>query len=101
MRLAPWGLVPAAVIFIVSGEHVLFLPLFFLLPLGVRQADQSTQRRRVSRHGPARSGCWAMRTGPRAKRATWHAGFRVRVPRTGAIPDSASSGDSREASIVR
>jgi hypothetical protein len=34
MRFALWGLVLAAVIFIVSGGHVVFLPLFFLLPLG-------------------------------------------------------------------
>jgi len=26
--------VPAAVVFIVSGGHILFPPLFFLLPLG-------------------------------------------------------------------
>jgi hypothetical protein len=34
MRFALWGLVLAAVIFVVSGGHILFLPLFFLLPLG-------------------------------------------------------------------
>jgi hypothetical protein len=34
MRFALWGLVLAAVIFIVSGGHILFLPLFLLLPLG-------------------------------------------------------------------
>jgi hypothetical protein len=34
MRFALWGLVLAAVIFIVSGGHVVLLPLFFLLPLG-------------------------------------------------------------------
>jgi hypothetical protein len=34
MRFALWGLVLAAVIFVASGGHVLFLPLFFLLPLG-------------------------------------------------------------------
>lgn len=34
MRFALWGLVLAAVIIIVSGGHVVFLPLFFLLPLG-------------------------------------------------------------------
>jgi hypothetical protein len=34
MRFALWGLVLAAVVFILSGGHVLFLPLFFLLPLG-------------------------------------------------------------------
>jgi hypothetical protein len=34
MRFALWGLVLAALIFLISGGHVLFLPLFFLLPLG-------------------------------------------------------------------
>jgi hypothetical protein len=34
MRFALYGLVIAAVVFAVSGGHVLFLPLFFLLPLG-------------------------------------------------------------------
>jgi hypothetical protein len=34
MRFALWGLVIAAVVFILSGGHILFLPLFFLLPLG-------------------------------------------------------------------
>ncbi len=34
MRFALFGLLIAAVAFAVSGGHVLFLPLFFLLPLG-------------------------------------------------------------------
>ena len=34
MRFALFGLLVAAVIFVISGGHVLFLPLFFLLPLG-------------------------------------------------------------------
>jgi hypothetical protein len=34
MRFALWGLVLAAVIFLLSGGHVVLLPLFFLLPLG-------------------------------------------------------------------
>ena len=34
MRLALFGLALAAMIFLVSGGHLLFLPLFFLLPLG-------------------------------------------------------------------
>ncbi|MEA2213601.1 MAG: hypothetical protein QOF83_3549 [Solirubrobacteraceae bacterium] len=34
MRFALFGLLVAAVIFLISGGHVLFLPLFFLLPLG-------------------------------------------------------------------
>jgi hypothetical protein len=34
MRFALYGLVLAAVVFAVSGGHLLFLPLFFVLPLG-------------------------------------------------------------------
>jgi len=34
MRFAAVGLILAALIFIVSGGHLLFLPLFFVLPLG-------------------------------------------------------------------
>ncbi len=34
MRFAFYGLLIAALIFVVTGGHVLFLPLFFLLPLG-------------------------------------------------------------------
>jgi hypothetical protein len=34
MRFALYGLMLAAAIFLISGGHVLFLPLFFLLPLG-------------------------------------------------------------------
>lgn len=34
MRFALYGLLIAALIFAVSGGHVLFLPLFFLLPFG-------------------------------------------------------------------
>jgi hypothetical protein len=34
MRFAFYGLLSAALLFLVSGGHVLFLPLFFLLPLG-------------------------------------------------------------------
>lgn len=34
MRFALVGLLIAAVVFAVSGGHLLFLPLFFLLPLG-------------------------------------------------------------------
>ncbi len=34
MRLALMGLLIAAVIFAISGGHLLFLPLFFLLPIG-------------------------------------------------------------------
>ncbi len=34
MRFAFYGLAIAAAIFLISGGHVLFLPLLFLLPLG-------------------------------------------------------------------
>jgi hypothetical protein len=34
MRFAFFGLVLAAIIFLASGGHLLFLPLFFVLPLG-------------------------------------------------------------------
>jgi hypothetical protein len=34
MRFALWGLVIAAIVFILTGGHILFLPLLFLLPLG-------------------------------------------------------------------
>ncbi len=34
MRFALYGLVLAAVLFVVSGGHLIFLPLFFALPLG-------------------------------------------------------------------
>jgi len=34
MRFALLGLILAAVIFLVSGGHLLFLPLFLVLPLG-------------------------------------------------------------------
>jgi len=34
MRFALYGLILAVLIFAVSGGHLLFLPLFFVLPLG-------------------------------------------------------------------
>lgn len=34
MRFALFGLIIAAIIFAVSGGHILFLPLLFVLPLG-------------------------------------------------------------------
>ena len=34
MRYALIGLLLAAAIFLISGGHILFLPLFFVLPLG-------------------------------------------------------------------
>ena len=34
MRFAIYGLFIAALVFLVSGGHFLFIPLFFALPLG-------------------------------------------------------------------
>jgi hypothetical protein len=34
MRFAIYGLLFAAAIFVISGGHLLFLPLLFVLPLG-------------------------------------------------------------------
>jgi hypothetical protein len=34
MRFAMYGLIFAALLFVISGGHIIFLPLFFLLPLG-------------------------------------------------------------------
>jgi hypothetical protein len=34
MRYALFGLLLAALLFVISGGHLLFLPLFFVLPLG-------------------------------------------------------------------
>jgi hypothetical protein len=34
MRFALFGLLLAAAIFLFSGGHIVFLPLFFLLPFG-------------------------------------------------------------------
>jgi hypothetical protein len=34
MRFAIYGLAIAVLVFLISGGHVLFLPLLFLLPLG-------------------------------------------------------------------
>jgi hypothetical protein len=45
MRFMLFGLVLAALIFLVSGGHILLLPLFFILPLG----GLFTHRRRRSR----------------------------------------------------
>jgi hypothetical protein len=45
VRFALWGLVLAAVVFIVSGGHILFLPLFFVLPLGGLLAHRRQRRR--------------------------------------------------------
>jgi hypothetical protein len=45
MRFALWGLVLAAVLFIISGGHILFLPLFFILPLGGLLGHRQRHRR--------------------------------------------------------
>jgi hypothetical protein len=34
VRLLLWGVLIAAAIYLLSGGHVLFLPLLFLIPLG-------------------------------------------------------------------
>ncbi len=46
MRFALWGLVLAAVVFIATGGHILFLPLFFILPLGGLLSHRRWRRRR-------------------------------------------------------
>jgi hypothetical protein len=45
MRFALCGLVLAAVVFLASGGHVLFLPLFFILPLGGLLSPRRLRRR--------------------------------------------------------
>jgi hypothetical protein len=45
MRFALLGLAIAALIFAVSGGHVLLLPLFFLLPLGGLFGHRRRRRR--------------------------------------------------------
>ena len=45
MRFALLGLMLAAIIFIGSGGHLLFLPLLFLLPLGGLFGHRRRQRR--------------------------------------------------------
>jgi len=44
LRFALVGLVIAALIFVVSGGHLLFLPLFFVLPLGGLFTHRSYRR---------------------------------------------------------
>jgi hypothetical protein len=46
MRFALIGLLLAVAIFLISGGHVVFLPLFFLLPLG----GLAGHRRRYGRY---------------------------------------------------
>jgi hypothetical protein len=45
MRFALFGLLLAVVVFLVSGGHVVFLPLFFLFPLGGLFAHRRRHRR--------------------------------------------------------
>jgi hypothetical protein len=45
VRFALWGLVLAAIVFIASGGHVLFLPLFFILPFGGLFTHRRRRRR--------------------------------------------------------
>jgi hypothetical protein len=45
MRFVFLGLLVAAVIFLASGGHMLFLPLFFILPLGGLFGRRSRHRR--------------------------------------------------------
>lgn len=44
MRFALFGLAIAAIVFVVSGGHLLFLPLFFVLPLGGLFTRRRTRR---------------------------------------------------------
>jgi hypothetical protein len=39
------GLAIAAVVFLASGGHVLFLPLFFVIPLGLFRLGRGRRRR--------------------------------------------------------
>lgn len=45
MRFMLYGLLLAALIFLVSGGHLLFLPLFFILPLGGLFSHRRRRRR--------------------------------------------------------
>ncbi len=45
MRFALYGLMFAVLIFALSGGHLLFLPLFFVLPLGGLLGHQRRYRR--------------------------------------------------------
>ncbi len=45
MRFPRIGLLIAAGIFVISGGHLLFLPLFFLLPIGGLVAHRRRYRR--------------------------------------------------------
>jgi hypothetical protein len=52
MLLVLLGLAVAVILFVVTGGHLIFLPLFFVLPLGFgffhlgRQRDSRHERRR-------------------------------------------------------
>ncbi|MCW3057399.1 MAG: hypothetical protein JWO21_1368 [Solirubrobacterales bacterium] len=45
MRYALFGLLLAALVFVLSGGHLLFLPLFFVLPLGALFGGRRRNRR--------------------------------------------------------
>ncbi|MDQ6820964.1 MAG: hypothetical protein M3076_11640 [Actinomycetota bacterium] len=45
MRFAVYGLLIATAVFLITGGHVLFLPLFFLLPLGGLLGHRRRNRR--------------------------------------------------------
>jgi hypothetical protein len=45
VRFALYGLILAALIFLATGGHVLFLPLFFLLPFGGLFGHRRRRRR--------------------------------------------------------
>jgi hypothetical protein len=50
MRVLLLGLIVAAVIFAISGGHVIFLPLLFLLPLGFFGGHRTVRRGGWSRY---------------------------------------------------
>jgi hypothetical protein len=45
MRFAAVGLLIAAILFLASGGHLLFLPLFFVLPFGGLLGGRRDRRR--------------------------------------------------------
>ena len=45
MKLLLFGLIIAGVIYVISGGHILFLPLLFLLPLGLFSGRRRRERR--------------------------------------------------------
>jgi uncharacterized membrane protein YccC len=47
MRFLLIGLAVAVILFVVSGGHLIFLPLFFVLPLGLFGFGRRRQRDRL------------------------------------------------------